>query len=244
MVIQSISWETADQLSSNEVNFTITVKNIGTGTAGDFKLKYSFDDTPIVIKDMLPLAAGATAEFSFIAILSLDSHTANIIIDSDNDVIELDEDNNVNIYSFSTIAADLIVRTITWSPLDAGIGDIITITAKVENRGTIKATNTRMTLTIDGAAVGYVDVPEIDADASATVDFSWTAMEGQHEISVLADADQTILESNESNNIKVRSISFEKPAVVTKKAAALPVKSKRSTAISNPSSPRPASASC
>jgi subtilase family serine protease len=222
LVVQNCSWQTNNQLNSNEVNFTVTVKNIGTGTAGDYKLKYSFDDTPAVIKDMLPLPAGQTAELSFTSILSTGSHTADITVDSNNDIVELNEDNNESFFTFSTIAPDLVIGTIAWAPLDAKIGDKITITAKVENQGSAKAINPRVALSVDGAAAGYVDVPEIDIDSAASVDFSWTALAGQHEISVLANSDNTVPESNLSNNTKSRSISFENPTVPVKKSASLP----------------------
>jgi subtilase family serine protease len=222
LVVQNCSWNTANQLNSNEVNFTITVKNIGTGAAGAYKLKYSFDDTSAVIKDMLPLPAGQTAELSFTSILSTGAHTAYITVDSNNAVAELKEDNNASVFNFSTIAPDLVVRTVTWTPLDAKIGDKMTITARVENQGAAKATKPRVALLIDGASAGYVDVPEIDINSVATVDFSWTATAGQHEISVLANSNNTVLESNISNNSKSRTISFEKPTVPVKKSDSLP----------------------
>jgi subtilase family serine protease len=206
LIVDGISW-----LSNNdESTFTITVKNMGTGTAGASQVKYSFDGAPADIKDLGPIQAGETAQFSFIAILSQGSHTAYITADYNNNIIELDENNNNSVISFSTLAPDLIIRTITYSPLDAKISDNITITAKVENRGTAQASNLRIALSIDGSMVDYIDIPEMKIAAITTVEFTWEATEGQHEITVFADADQTIVESNELNNSKSRTISFEK----------------------------------
>jgi subtilase family serine protease len=217
LVVQGITWRTNSQLESNEATFTITIKNSGTGIAGESQVQYSFDEDPPATKDLAPIAAGETAEFSFISIISPGAHTANITADCNNSVIELDENNNESIIPFSTIAPDLIIRTITWAPLDAKIGDDITITAKVENRGTVKAVNLRLALSVDGAIAAYAEIPEIDIDFTASADFLWKAIEGQHEITVLADADQTIAESDESNNTKSRTISFEKPEAPAKK---------------------------
>lgn len=227
LVVQSITWRTNSQLESNEATFTITIKNSGTGTAGESQVQYSFDADPPSIKDLAPIAAGETAEFSFIAIISAGEHTANITADYNNSVIELDENNNESIIVFSTIAPDLIIRTITWAPLDAKIGDTITITAKIENRGTVKADNLRLALSVDGTIVAYAEIPEIDVDLTATADFPWQAIEGLHEITILADVDQTIVESDESNNTKTRTISFEKSEPPAKK---IPVVSATPTA--------------
>ena len=223
LVVQDFHWDTNNQLASNEINFTVTVKNTGTGEAGDSKLEYYFEDTPALTKDIPPIPAGQTAELSFTSILSPGSHTAYIVVDSANDVAELNEDNNSSTFPISTVVPDLVVRTVTWSPLDAKIGDKITITAKVENQGIAKATFARTTLFIDGTEAGYVDTPEIDADSTATADFPWTVTAGPHEISVLANSNNTVLESNLTNNAKSRSISFENPTLPVKKSASLPV---------------------
>jgi subtilase family serine protease len=107
--------------------------------------------------------------------------------------------------------------------LDAKIGDKITITAKVDNQGIEKAINPRITLYIDGIEVDSADVPDIDIDSEASVDFSWTVTAGEHEISVIANSDNAVLESNVSNNVKSRSISFDNPTTTVKKSAGLPI---------------------
>lgn len=210
LIVEGMSWTTSSQLKNNEATFTITVKNIGTGAAGESQVEYSFDSSPADIKDITPIPAGETTAFSFVAILSAGQHTINIITDYNDVITELDEENNQRIISFSTLVPDLVIRTITYSPLDAATGDNITITTKVENRGTAQASNLRLALSIDGSTVDYIDIPEMKIAAITTVEFTWKATEGQHEITVFADADQTIVESNELNNSKSRTISFEK----------------------------------
>lgn len=222
LIVQDFSWEANDPQNSNAVNCTITVNNIGTGASGDYKVQYSFNDTPAVVKDMPSLPAGETAELTFTSILSAGSHIIKIIVDPDNDIVELNEDNNENDVYFSTIVPDLVVNTITWAPLNAGVGDKVTITAIVANQGVAVAVNPRVALFIDGIDSGFVDVPQIDADSTDNVDFSWMATAGQHEISVLANSDNLVQESNISNNNKSRTISFEKPEAPVKKNAGLP----------------------
>ncbi|OGO19754.1 MAG: hypothetical protein A2Z15_08125 [Chloroflexi bacterium RBG_16_50_11] len=219
LIIEGMGWTTSDQLTSNEVTFTITIKNIGAGTAGESQVKYSFDSSPADFKDIAPIPAGETAAFSFVAILSTGQHTASVITDYYDVIAELDENNNQSTISFSTLSADLIIRTISYSPLDAAIGDTITITVKLENRGSAKATNVRLALSIDGSIVDYADLPEMDLATPITADFSWVVTESQHEIAVFADADESIVESNELNNTKSRTVSFAKTAAPAKESA-------------------------
>jgi uncharacterized repeat protein (TIGR01451 family) len=219
LLVQGLSWQTNDSLTSNEVDFTITLKNNGTGAAEASKVKYSFDNTPSITVDVPAIPASGTTNITFVSILSAGAHKAAVTADVDNRVVELNESNNYREFTFSTIAPDLLIRTITWAPLDAGVGSNITISAKVENQGTAKALNLRIALNIDGVETAGVDVAEIDAGSSATINFPWVTKEGEHQITVVADSAQVITESDEQNNAKTRSLTFEKLAPPEKKPA-------------------------
>jgi subtilase family serine protease len=215
LIVEDMSWTMSDDINSNEATFTITIKNIGTGTAAASQVQYYFDGYPAEYKDIDSIAAGETASFSFIAILSTGQHTANIFADYEELIEELDEENNESIITFSTIAPDLCVRTISYSPLDAVIGDVITISVKLENRGKSEALNIRLSLSIDGVVADYTDLPELGIASSITCEFQWTVTEGEHEILAFIDADQAISESNEQNNIKSRTVSFAQAGTPT-----------------------------
>ena len=208
LIVEGMSWIMSDQMNSNEATFTIIIKNVGTGAAGESQVKYSFDSSPADIKNITSIPAGDTVSFTFIAILSTGQHIATIIADCEDVITELDEGNNQDAIPFSTIAPDLVVRTISYSPLDAKIGDTITLTVTLENRGVAKATNVRLTLSIDGSVADHADLPEIDLATSITREFPWTVIEGEHEITAFIDAEQTNIESNEQNNTKSRIVSF------------------------------------
>jgi subtilase family serine protease len=215
LIVEGMSWTTSNQLNNNEATLTITIKNIGTGPSEEFQVHYSLDSSPADIKNIASIPAGETVAFSFITILTTGQHTATIIADYNDVIIELDETNNESILSFSTIAPDLVIRTITYSPLDAGDGDTVTIIVKLENRGGAKATNVQLALYIDGSIVDYADIEEMDIAVITTIEFTWVATEGEHEITFFADADQTVFESNELNNTKSRTLSFEKSQAAT-----------------------------
>ncbi|MCK4274065.1 MAG: hypothetical protein KAW90_04175 [Dehalococcoidales bacterium] len=221
LIIQDISWLMENPLINDDVTFIVTIKNQGSDTASGSQLMYSIDETPGVYQDIEPVPAGDTVIFTFISTLEAGSHTISMAIDANDDVTELEETNNENTLTFSTIAPDLIVKTITWAPLDAIPGDTITVTVKVENRGRDKAVNPRLTLYVDGSPAGYVDIAEIEAGAIATGDISWTVEAGLHEISVLADVDGLVLESNETNNTKSRTLTLEEPEAPVKPAPKL-----------------------
>jgi subtilase family serine protease len=210
LAVRSFTWDTNDLLTSNEVNFKIIVENTGTGAAGESRLVYAIDSTSPVAKDLPAIPAGTATELKINTILAAGSHKVTVTVDTQNSVVELNEANNQRSFTFSTLAADLVIRSVTWTPLNANIGDTITITAKVENQGVAKAVNPRVDLLVNGTAAGSVTVPVVDISSTATVNFSWQVLEGNFEFSVLADAGNIVTESNKDNNVKTRSITFTK----------------------------------
>jgi len=208
LVIKDISWIMESPLIYDEVNFTITIENQGTGDAGNCQLRYFIDETPAVVADIAPIPAGGIFEYKFASTLKRGSHTVNAAIDVNNMVTESDETNNSGLLSFSTTIPDLIIKSIACAPLNANVGDNVTITVKVENQGRGKALKPRLALSIDGSPMDYVEIPEINMGATATANFTWKATAGPHEISATADVDQTVLESNETNNTKSYTITI------------------------------------
>jgi subtilase family serine protease len=142
--------------------------------------------------------------------LKTGNHTVNVTFYTSKQVIELAEINNTKSITFSTVAPDLIIKSISWSP-SAAAGDNITITIKVENQGNFKANKSRLALSINGSPVQYSEIEEINMGATVTKDFSWNAVASSHEITAYADIDGQLQENNEINNTKSRTISLSEP---------------------------------
>jgi subtilase family serine protease len=218
LIIPEIGWLMANPLADDKVDFTITIKNQGTGNAGECKLKYTVDNTPSVWENIAAIPAGGSAALTFSLYLKAGPHIVNATIDSYNKIAELDESNNNKVLSFNTIAPDLIIKTITISPVTAFPGDNVTITVKVENRGRDKALNSSLSFSVDNTTMGNAVIKAIDMGAIVSQDFFWKAVAGLHEISVYADAGKLVMESDETNNSKSRTVTIEKPAGPTPKA--------------------------
>lgn len=212
LVIQNIGWLMENPLADDKVSFNITIKNQGTGNAGACKLIYTVDKTPGVLENIAPIPAGNTSALTFYLYLKAGTHIVNAAIDYNKKIDELDETNNTKVLSFNTIAPDLIIQSITISPATPVSGDNVTITVKVENRGRDKAPNSRLSLSIDGTTVSAMDIKAIDMGATISQDFSWKAVTGQHEFIAYADAGQLIVESDETNNSRSRTVTIEKSA--------------------------------
>ncbi len=204
-----VGWLIEGPLFSDEVAFSVVVRNGGTGAAPASRLEYAIDGGAANYESVGALAAGSTATISFKTALEAGPHSLAFTIDPDGAVDELDETNNTQELSFSTIAPDLVIKSISWEPPDAAAGDPVTVTVKLENRGRDKAVNAAVQLSIDGSLLGAAAVPELDMGEVAALDFTWAALPGRHEITAVADAGNKVVESDETNNSRSRTIEIE-----------------------------------
>jgi len=99
-----------------------------------------------------------------------------------------------------SILPDLTVTDIEFPPMMRPNTDY-TITATVENQGTVAAGAFDVRLDIDGSPGTPVNVPGgLGAGATTTVDFPVNLAEGCHEFKVVADCNGAVDEGNENNN--------------------------------------------
>lgn len=221
LLVQDISWSMEYPSFSDDVTFVVTLKNQGSDKADISQLTCYIDDSSVGAQDIKEINAGDIVTETFVIAVEAGPHTVKIVTDSNNQVAEIDETNNEEVLSFSTIVPDLVVKDITWSPMDAAIGDTVTFTVTIENQGRDKALNPRLALYVDDSPVDYCDVEEIEAGDIVTRDFTWIAEAGSHDIRTFVDLDEMVLESNEINNEKQRTLSLPATGETGNKAVKL-----------------------
>ena len=62
--------------------------------------------------------------------------------------------------------------------------------------------------------MGYLNIPEMISGNETTVSIPWVAENGSHTVSVVADCDNQLVESNEDNNKLTRTIPIIPPDLV------------------------------
>ncbi len=206
LIIKSITWSPENPSINEIVTFTVTVKNQGTSQASNSRVSYFIDDAYITSNYLNPIDPGAIATKTFTWEAQAGSHTVKVIADFDNEVTESNETNNVKTYTFSTLAPDLIIESITWSPENPSKGDTATFSVKIKNQGTDSAGSCQVHFYVDDSSRGYQSVSRIDAGVTITKTFTWVAQAGSHIIKAIVDKDNLINESNETNN--ERTVEF------------------------------------
>ncbi|MFC2066785.1 CARDB domain-containing protein, partial [Chloroflexota bacterium] len=231
LIIEAITLLPENPSKGDAVTFTVTIKNQGSGKADSSHVAYYIDDAYLTLDSVGSIDTGASATKTFTWTAQAGSHAIKAVADSNNEVAEGDETNNVRTYSFSILAPDLIIEAITWTPENPSKGDTVTFSVTIRNQGNDRAVSSRVYLYIDGLARNDQAVLGIDAGATATKTFSWFAKAGSHVIKAVADSSNNVSESDETNNEMAVNFSTLAPDLIIEAITMLPENPSKGDAI-------------
>ena len=214
LIVSVTGWEPENPSVGDTVTFGVLVENRGDAAAQDFHV--SFRDQSSVwppMEKMAPgeLAAGRKTTVSFEWPADADPHQFVMVADSRKEVTESDENNNEHTFDYdATVAADLVVSSITASPRRPSVDEDTTIKVTVNNKGQGRSGSSIVTLTIAGPD-GEVDqsnrrVEEIAAGGFRILEFQWEAKAGSHTFTAAVDSRGVVAETDESNNVLTAEI--------------------------------------
>ena len=231
LIIQSITWSPPNPSSGETVTFTFAVKNQGNGGAGPSTVYYYIGDYGKGPVPVSSISAGGTASGNFTWSTAHGNPTIAAVADYFNAVSESDESNNIKqvtvpkISASETSLADLIIQDITWSPLNPSPGETVTFTVTVKNQGGYTAVASQVYGYVDGSQKGSNTISSISAGGTATVTFTWNAELGEHVIKAVADYNDDVSETDETNNekeITFSGTSVPKPDLIIQDITWLP----------------------
>ena len=211
LIIEEITWSPEDPVESDNVTFTVTIKNQGSGRADSSYVTYYINDRYLDSASVNPIDAGATDNTTFNWITRAGIHTLRVVADSNEKVTESDETNNEKTVTFPGLP-DLTFQDIAWSPANPTVGETMTFTVTIKNQGSSRTGSFGIHFYIDDLHSGYQQVQEIDADDTVTKTFSWITEAGSHVIRVVADSNEKVTESDETNNEKTTTFSGALPS--------------------------------
>ncbi|MFC1988566.1 CARDB domain-containing protein [Chloroflexota bacterium] len=214
LIIESITWSPENPSKSDTVTISATVKNQGDDKAIVSQLDFYVDGNFVEFQNVKSLEAGESSTRDFTWLAQQGSHQFRLVIDGENGIAESDESNNEKSAAITTLDPDLTIQEITWSPSDPYSGDNVTFTVAVKNQGEGKA--------INPLVVFHVNSQRLDADSPGTIDsgstsnatFTWLTETGSHIIELIVDPNNTITESNESNNKKIADFPTISPDLI------------------------------
>ncbi len=208
LVVESIEWNTSAPSEGDPVTFTVTISNRGEGSSSAGTVSYLIDDDPIFVEftlfgsdvfDIVPPGESVTRTFVWTA--KEGGADFKAIVDPGDGVDESSEVNNELTATHPGVAfPDLVVGSISWTPLDAAPGDSITIRILIKNLNDGSAAPSAVTYFVDGSGVGFDDVERLPGRSSVTLTFPWTVEVGQHTFKAIVDFTELVQETVETNN--------------------------------------------
>lgn len=214
LIIQDITWSPEIPSIGDTVTFTIIIKNQGDSQAGASRVAYYIDDVYQASAYVNPVEPGETNSKSFTWKAQSGPHNIKGVADTNDSVNESDESNNHKAFALSVLAPDLIVDSITWLPENPSIGDKVTFTVSIKNRGNCRAWGSNVDFHIDGYSRGYKFVLGIDPGATITQTFPWMAQSGSHTVKAIADFLRQVNESDETNNERTVTYATAAPDLI------------------------------
>ena len=188
---------------------TVTVQNqhqaVGAGES-TLVLQVEGEDVVTTTLDAIGPGKSISVEFTWKALEGTSIFGA--VVDPWNQVEENVETNNRTTANFGgAFVPDLIVDSLTWSPISPFVGGTLTFTLVVGNQGDIVSGDFRVYVYLDDGTspTWNLAMAGIGKQQSATITYAWTAKAGTHTFRVVVDGLDDLVESNETNNLVTAS---------------------------------------
>jgi subtilisin family serine protease len=229
---------------ASSITVTDTTANPGAGPAPGSQTRFylstnaAFDAGDTLLsgaRSIAPLAGGAnstgTSSVALPAGLGPGTYYLIARADADHEVAETSETNNTMQRTIQ-IGGDLVVSALT-VPAKGGAGQPLTVTETTRNSGAapVGATVTRFYLSVNASLdasdtmIGSRDVPALAGGASSalstTLTIPSTVASGVYSLIAKADADAGVLETSESNNTFMRTVTIGSDLLISVPSGAL-----------------------
>jgi hypothetical protein len=221
LVVSALSWTPASPSETSPITLSGTVQNIGSAAAPATTVNFTLGGSVVGSSPVGALAAGASTTVTFNAgTRAQGSYAVGAVVDPTNTVVEQNNDNNAFTAPTQLVIAqapgpDLQVTGVTTNPSNPAVGQAVSFTVAVNNRGT-SASAASVTRVVVGSTTLNGTTAAVAAGATSNVAISgtWTATNGGATITATADATNVVAETNETNNAFARAIVVGRGAAV------------------------------
>jgi len=207
LIVSSLTHTPSDPTTLDTITITAIVKNIGEAQAGPSTLEINVEGDATPTTYSVPaLDPQETYQVQREINLSpADTCEVAATADLNNDVEESDESNNTaqdTIVVSEPLLPDLMITSLEYTPDTAFTSETITISVEVLNVGNASCSTSTLTILVAGDIVPYsFEIPPLDAGTTISVEQDVVFTEvGSYLVTATADAEDEILESDETNN--------------------------------------------
>lgn len=207
LIVQNLSYDGA-LVARRGLTLHARFQNVGNLTAGPTSARLYADGVPVQNASLAKLGPLELTQADFFIVPSEGNHTLRVVVDPDDLVAESNESNNeanltVVIAPPATLnaTANLVVERLDAAPNDPGPGEVVTITAIVQNLGDKTSPATTLDLTANGRTIGRAHVPPVTGERRVSVSYPWTPPPpGLYAIRAFVDPDGIVNETDKFDN--------------------------------------------
>jgi len=213
--ITSMSYSPENPIEGQTISINFTVTNLANGTAWNHLNNLSIDGVAFNSSEAGLLEPRESRTWNYLYNNgTAGNHTISVCSDTWNEVYESDENNNCrNISVYIRPRSDLNVTSLTYSPKHPVEGQSVEIAFMVTNLGNGTAENHTENLSIDRVVVNSSEAGPLEPRESRTWNYLYNnGTAGYHTISVCADSELVVNESNENNNCNETTYNIDFPS--------------------------------
>ncbi|WP_405625217.1 discoidin domain-containing protein [Streptomyces sp. NBC_00016] len=222
LTVTTLDWTPAAPSERDAVTVKATVRNAGTARSAATTADVSVEGTVVGSAAVPALDPGASATVDVATgTRAAGSYGVSAVVDPRNTVPELDDSNNSRTSANRLVVTqapgpDLEVASITTSPANPAVGQAVSFTVAVHNRGISAAPAGSVTRVQAGSTTLNGTTGQVAPDATVNVAISgtWTATAGGATLTATADATGVVAETNENNNVLTKSLVVGRGAAV------------------------------
>ncbi|MCX5166734.1 discoidin domain-containing protein [Streptomyces antibioticus] len=222
LTVTTLDWTPAAPSERDAVTVKAGVRNAGTARSAATTVDVSVEGTVAGSAAVPALDPGASATVDVATgTRPAGSYGVSAVVDPRNTVAELDDTNNSRTAANRLVVSqapgpDLEVRSITTSPANPAVGQAVSFTVAVHNRGTSAAPAGSVTRLQAGSTTLNGTTGQVAPDATVNVAIAgtWTATAGGATLTATADATGVVAETDENNNVFTRSLVVGRGAAV------------------------------
>jgi len=130
--------------------------------------------------------------------------------------IEDDTSDNDVVINIQILRSNLLFAEDIRYPKNVDAGQLTTLKVKIVNNGEIDSHDVVILLKVDGEEVETKALNIVPLTQSKFVAFNWMAKSGEHDVEVVIDPDDTVVETNENDNVETASIKVGSDETVVK----------------------------
>ncbi|MEM2870517.1 MAG: CARDB domain-containing protein [Thermoplasmata archaeon] len=180
-------------------------------TRAAFTLSFYVDGVLETMRELsgLPARASMSEVLSFRALAG--DHRLRAVVDPEGSVSETVEEDNEATAEITVRPPDIEVTGIT-AIREADEGNTVGITATIRNAGAPTVRRVTVIFLVDGFPAGSAQTEGLLSGATHPLSTKWTALPGNHTVTVIADPGREIIELDEENNrLRLATINVSLP---------------------------------